>query len=61
MKIHLEVLELLHASRQTDKAKIIGAFLQLFIANIPKTKVPSLYRNLYLTRTLSKPHFPFLF
>jgi hypothetical protein len=32
MKIHSAVLKLLHA----DMAKLIGAFLQLLVVNVPK-------------------------
>jgi hypothetical protein len=34
MKIRLVVLELLHAERQTDIAKLNGSLLQLFAANV---------------------------
>jgi hypothetical protein len=36
MKVSAVILDLLHAERQADMAKLIGAFLQIFIANAPK-------------------------
>jgi hypothetical protein len=37
MEIHSVVQELLHADRWFDMVKLIGAFLQLFIVNMPET------------------------
>jgi hypothetical protein len=36
MKSHSAVLRLLHADRQTDRANLIGAFLELLGADEPK-------------------------
>jgi hypothetical protein len=35
MKIRYVILELLHADRQANMMKIVGGFLQLFMANMP--------------------------
>jgi hypothetical protein len=53
------VFELLHedrwTDRQTDKAKLIGAFSQIFIENVPKTM--EMMDNTQKLKLCSETHF----
>jgi hypothetical protein len=39
MKICSAVLEVLNVDRRISKAKLMGAFLQLFVVNAPRTEI----------------------
>jgi hypothetical protein len=39
MKICSAVLMLLHVDKQADRAKPVGAFLQLLVVNMPKNQI----------------------